>query len=249
MANKQTVIRRSPIKSSHVDWKDKLRENCLKRVEKNRSQILWKFRLGGEGLSISEEGVKLAFSNILTDEIDRLKQKANDESFHDRSDPDAMLWEYEPSEITPELGNDDYEQLMISMQNILYKDLQTENQKRDALLLEDYESACEQEDNIYSTMLEELKKSKEDEVICPICKSRKLQQNQSLIFCSCGNIQLNVQHEKVNLQSFKKKLEGVLQQHYDSSCKGLPVFFMDARFSIMALYMQCSLCEAFELVF
>lgn len=242
--NKQNS-RRCSNKSWHPHWKEKLRENCLQRVEKNRSQILWKIRLGREALPVSQEETKLAFSDILVDEIDRLKQRSNSKAPLARNNPDAMLWEYEPSELLP---NDDYEELMIAMQNILYEDLRTENQRRDSLLLEDFEKSCEQEDRALSTMLEQLQTSEGEGVICPICKAGKLQQNQHLIFCSCGHLRLDIQHEKVNLEFLRERLDELLQQHHDTGCKGQPVFCTDHRFSITALYIQCSSCETFELV-
>ncbi|KAI5066973.1 hypothetical protein GOP47_0017501 [Adiantum capillus-veneris] len=248
MAFTEKINARSSIKSWHPHWKHKLRENCLQRVKTNRSQILWKIRLGGEAFPVSREKASLAFSDILVDEIDRLRQRTNGEAPHAQSDPDAMIWEYEPSEALSQLKNDDYEELMIAMQNILYDDLRTENEKRDSVLLEEFEKSCEQEDRALSMMLEQLQNSEEDEVICPICKAGKLQQNQHLIFCSCGHLRLDVQHEKVNLHFLRKRLEELLQQHHDSGCQSQPVFCTDHRFSMTALYIQCSSCETFELV-
>eukprot|EP00250_Pteridium_aquilinum_P005718 c15771_g1_i1 orf=441-1181(-) len=245
MDNKQSK-KRSSIKSWHPHWKHKLRDNCLQRVKKNRNQILWKIRLGGHALPTSQEGANIAFSDILVDEIDRLKQTTDGGTSHVRSDLDTMLWEYEPSEALSELGNEDYEELMIAMQNILYEEMHTESDK-DTLLLEDYEKTCEKEDHALSTMLEQLQSS-EDGVVCPICKAGKLQQNQHLIYCSCGHLRLDVQHEKVNLDFLRRRLEELLQLHHDSGCKSQPMFCTDNRFSIMALYIQCSSCETFELV-
>ncbi|MCO5577402.1 hypothetical protein L7F22_031234 [Adiantum nelumboides] len=226
-----------------------LRENCLQRVKKSRSQILWRIRLGGEVLPISREEVSLAFSDILVNEIDRLRQRTNGEPPHAQTDPDAMLWEYQPSEAPSESGNDDYEELMIAMQNILYEDLRNESKIKESLLLEEFEKSCEQENRAFSVMLEQLQNIEEDGVICPICRAGKLQQNQHFIFCSCGHLRLDVQHEKVNLEFLRERLEELLQQHQDSGCKSQPVFCTDNRFSMTALYMQCSSCEIFELVF
>ncbi|MCO5578290.1 hypothetical protein L7F22_032130 [Adiantum nelumboides] len=133
-----------------------LRENCLQRVKKSRSQLLWRIRLGGEVLPISREEASLAFSDILVDEIDRLRQRTNGEPPHAQTDPDAMLWEYQPSEALLESGNDDYEELMIAMQNILYEDLRNESKSKESLLLEEFEKSCEQEDRAFSVMLEQL---------------------------------------------------------------------------------------------
>lgn len=238
---------RSPLKSWHPQWKDKLREKCLERVKKDRNQLLWKIRSAGKTLPASQDGAESAFGDILSDEIDRLKKRKDGESSNVRSDHDTMLWEYEPSEAFSELDHDDYEELMIAMQNILYEEMH-EVQDKETLLLEDFEKSCEQEDDLLSTMLEQLQTGEKDGVLCPICKIGKLQQSQHLIYCSCGHLRLDVQHEKVDLEFLRKRLEELSLQHHNLGCRCQPVFCTDNRFSIAALYLQCSSCETFELV-
>lgn len=73
-----------------------------------------------------------AFEQIVADELLKVKQI---EIFHcqdgqddnNLQDVDDMLWEYDPPDPTAELGDEEYEALMIAMEQALYEDMQTES--------------------------------------------------------------------------------------------------------------------------
>eukprot|EP01018_Ginkgo_biloba_P039566 Gb_40270 [translate_table: standard] len=60
--------------------------------------------------------------------------------------------------------------------------------------------------------------------------------------------QLQLQRDQVDLDFVRKRLSEVLKEHHTSGCICQPVFCIDDRLEISALYMQCCACEAFELV-
>lgn len=240
-------IKRVAIKAWHPHWKEKFRESCLQRVKKERNRLLWKIRSAGKSLQVCRDVTESAFRHILSDEITRPKQTSGSQHSCGGTDCDSMLWEYELIETLSELSQEDYEELMIAMENILHEEMHTKFQEKEATLLNDFDNTCAQEDDCLATLLGQLQ-GREDGLLCPICKVGNLDQIQHLIYCSCGHLRLDVQHEKVNLEFLRGRLEELLQQHYEIGCRSQPFFCTDNRFSVTALYMQCSSCEMFELV-
>lgn len=239
------ILKRVAIKARQPHWKEKLRESCLQRVKKERRQLLWKIRSAGK--SSPQDVAGSALGQILTDEINRLKHAKGSEKPHAETDYDAMLWEYEPYDDSAGLDKEDYEEFMIAMERILHEEMQTEKMEKEAALLAEFEKSCAEEDHLLATLLEQLQ-TREDGLLCPICKAGYLEQARHIIYCNCGNLRLDVQNEKVNLDYLQGRLAEVLQQHHDLGCKRQPAFHMDEKFSVTALYMQCSSCEMFELV-
>lgn len=239
--------RRTAFKAWHPHWKEKFRENCLRRVKKDRHQLLWKIRSSGKPSHASKEVAGSAFSQIITEEIDRLQQTNGVQESFAGTDNDRMLWEYESPNALLELDQEDYEELMMAMESILHDELQTEREEKEAALLKEYEDSCRQEENSLTSLLDQLQHGEEG-LLCPICKAGYLHQIQHVIYCSCGRLRLDVQNEKVNLNFLRGRLEEILQQHQDLGCKSQPVFCTENIFSVTALYMQCRSCDTFELV-
>lgn len=72
-----------------------------------------------------------AFEQIVADEL--LKVKHNEafqgQDGHDvntKQDGEDMLWEYDGPDATAELGDEEYEALMLAMEHALYEDLHSE---------------------------------------------------------------------------------------------------------------------------
>jgi len=238
------------IKARRSEWKEKLREGCLSRVRENRHQLLWKIRLAREATEPKEIAVS-AFEQIISDELQKSKQSCHGDSqsaFIPHND-DA-LWDYEPSGETRKLDKDEYEEILLEMERLLHDDIQAELKQRDAALLEDYEKTCAlEEESVAAALFEHLKIQEQNGgLFCPICRKGYLNQQRQFIYCECCQLKLDTQNDEVDLQVLQKHLSDVLEEHHGRGCKAQPKFCVESRFEISALFMKCSVCEAFELV-
>ncbi|BBN12359.1 hypothetical protein MPTK1_5g19450 [Marchantia polymorpha subsp. ruderalis] len=201
-------------------WKEKLKENVVQRVKRERNQLLWDIRLvaaPATANSVTNDIVGSAFEQIVADEL--LKVKHNEafqgQDGHDvntKQDGEDMLWEYDGPDATAELGDEEYEALMLAMEHALYEDLHSERVGREAAILEEYEAAHAFEDESLAAVVE------------------------------------HWQEHEVGLDYLQRRLAEVLQEHIDSSCRGQATFSIQHRFGIAALYMQCAVCDCFQLV-
>ncbi|XP_065873174.1 uncharacterized protein [Euphorbia lathyris] len=139
--------RQSNKTSSHFNtyplWKNKLRENCYKRVREDRNRLLWKMRLPTAKSLDQKDFIKYAFQDIVSDELKRIR---NDSSPNEQSkiatalDETDMLWEYDG---LLDAYQGVCEEVMLEMQRIFYEDLRTEP------IREELENTWEDEEDEY----------------------------------------------------------------------------------------------------
>eukprot|EP00249_Psilotum_nudum_P012680 c23917_g1_i1 orf=472-1038(-) len=183
-------FRRIAIKAWQPKWKKKLRDQCLQRVKQDRDELIWRIRSVSKSAQDPKEVAASTFGEILFDEVNKLiPANLQGQGF------DSRLWEYEPSEVFPDLSQEDYENLMTDMEKILHEDYLVEERGREAALLEEYENTCIQEEQSFTALLEHLQ-NEDDGLLCPICRMRYLQQKQHYIYCSCGKFQLDTQNDQ-----------------------------------------------------
>ena len=77
--------------------------------------------------------------DIVRDEIDKLNKKGDDNTSEAKIIHDTMLWDYEPSAAFSELDPEEYENLMISMQGILYEEMHINLQNKGSMISLDRE--------------------------------------------------------------------------------------------------------------
>lgn len=129
---------RRPSLKKHVsvNWKEKLRENCYKRVRDERSRLLWKMRLPpsmDESLN-QKEFIMSAFEDIVSDELKKLKDSFLNDHLKistTGSDVDDALWEYDGRESQDASDECEREEILLEMQKIFYEDLRQEPVKRE----------------------------------------------------------------------------------------------------------------------
>ncbi|RDX73658.1 RPA-interacting protein, partial [Mucuna pruriens] len=223
-------------------WKEKLRDNCYKRVRDDRTRLLWKFRRNQQvGLIPNlncylwqEDIVKSAFHDIVSDEFNKMKQS------------DELLWEYEGLPDTTYQG--ECEDIMLEMQRIFYQDLNSQS------LIQDVESDIETwEDEVdeylahavYEHMQLNTDEAHGKEVWCPICKQGELKDSHNLIYCTRCELQLNKASE-LTLDFLRERLAEVHTEHLDRGCRLKPTFCMKTKFNLTALYISCEGCDTFE---
>ncbi|XP_065873173.1 uncharacterized protein [Euphorbia lathyris] len=242
--------RQSNKTSSHFNtyplWKNKLRENCYKRVREDRNRLLWKMRLPTAKSLDQKDFIKYAFQDIVSDELKRIR---NDSSPNEQSkiatalDETDMLWEYDG---LLDAYQGVCEEVMLEMQRIFYEDLRTEP------IREELENTWEDEEDEYlaRAVFEHMQLNDEQvqrETWCPICKQGLLQENHKLIDCSLCELQLT-KGDEVNLETLQTRLAEAHTEHLDRGCRSKPKFCIETRFGLTALYISCDICKVFEIV-
>ncbi|CAA2979576.1 Hypothetical predicted protein [Olea europaea subsp. europaea] len=114
--------------NNYPKWKDKLRENCYKRVREDRTRLLWKLRLPKPNeLHLNHKDlIKSTFQDIVSVELRKIKDSSLNSdcgvpTFGTASDD--MIWEYDGLH-TDYQGS--CEELLFEMQRIFYEDLRAE---------------------------------------------------------------------------------------------------------------------------
>ncbi|TKY75514.1 RPA-interacting protein A [Spatholobus suberectus] len=212
-------------------WKQKLRDNCYKRVREDRTRLLWKFRCNQQ-----EDVVKSAFQDIVSDEFNKMKNT------------DELLWEYEGPPDTTYQG--ECEDILLEMQRIFYEDLKSQPPIQD--LESDIETWEDEVDEylagaVYEHMQLNADEAHGKEIWCPICKQGELKDSHNLIYCTRCELQLNKASE-LTLDFLRDRLAEVHTEHLDRGCRLKPKFCMKTKFNLTALYISCEGCDTFEVV-
>ncbi|XP_027356436.1 uncharacterized protein LOC113865858 [Abrus precatorius] len=214
-------------------WKQKLRENCYKRVREDRNRLLWKLRCNQR--QKEHHIVTSAFEDIVSDEFDKING-------------DDVLWEeYEGPHTTYEVECQD---ILLEMQRIFYEDLKSQPP------LQDLESDIEAWENevdeylaraVYEHMQLNGDKAHKEEIWCPICKQGELKDTHHLIYCTRCELRLN-KADELSLGFLRDRLAEVHIEHLDRGCKLKPKFCIKTKFNLTALYISCEGCDTFEVV-
>ncbi|KAH0460911.1 hypothetical protein IEQ34_008486 [Dendrobium chrysotoxum] len=234
--------KRENLKTHHPNWKEKLRQSCLKRVREERALLLRKIRSKGRQASSQKEVVESTFWCIVTDELEKIKvSPLGDGNGISNSKNDDILWEYD--QLCSEIESED---LMMEMERILYIDLREEKIRRELELIE------EEDDYLARAVFEHMQINDEqaikNKIWCPICKRGELKETHHLIHCTNCKLQLDLADDKVNLEFLRTRLAEVHMEHLDRGCRALPEFCIETKFDLTALYIRCIACSTFEIV-
>ncbi|KAJ1411716.1 RPA-interacting protein, central domain [Sesbania bispinosa] len=190
-------------------WKQKLRENCYKRVREDRTRLLWKMRSPSSPSSNQQDIVRSAFKDIVSDEFNKMKHSS---SLHDIPISDShmgdLLWDYEGPHTTYQ--GEDCQDILLEMQRIFYEDLKSQSP------IQGLESGIETwEDEVdeylasavYEHMQLNADEAHRDGIWCPICKQGELKDNHNLIYCNHCELQLNKANEVLIFLPFVMTLD------------------------------------------
>ncbi|KAL3531015.1 hypothetical protein ACH5RR_010337 [Cinchona calisaya] len=116
--------------NNYPRWKDKLRENCFKRVRKDRNRLLWKLRLS----DLKDQSVhhRSAFRDIFSDELKSIKDFSPDPNVVPDAAVDDAIWQYDGLH-TAYQG--DCEEILLEMQRIFYEDLRMDEPRKESEIL------------------------------------------------------------------------------------------------------------------
>lgn len=244
--------RRTPLKTlnthkldksnNHINWKQKLRESCYRRVREDRARLLWKMRSKSDQDSTEKELVKSAFQDIVSDELRKIKDSSSGEDISTVADD--MLWEYDGLH-TAYQG--DCEEILLEMQRIFYEDLKSDPKGREnSEVWED-----EEDEYLARAVFEYMQlndgKAQKEKLWCPICKEGEVKENSHLIYCNRCKFQLG-RGDEVDLESLRTRLAEAHEEHFERGCRSKPEFCIETIFDLTALYIQCQKCNTFEVI-
>lgn len=239
--------KRVSLKTRSPEWKEKLLRNCLERAKEERSHLIWKIRLSVQSEN-QKDIVESTFRDIVSEEFRKIEESSYIEKGEVHAiNVDDLLWEYNDLQMSSSPKHSEYEELLIEMERLLYEDLRKELIRRelDAMEEEDEYLARAVDEQI---QLNDKQSVKDDRLWCPVCKQGQLRVDCRLVYCTGCNLQLDLENDKANLDVLRERLAAVYEEHLDSGCKAAPGFCLESRFKITALYIQCHVCQTFEVV-
>ncbi|KAI9992137.1 hypothetical protein PInf_017521 [Phytophthora infestans] len=218
---------RSPIKRLSLSppvWKDQLRQRCLQRLKRDRSQLLAKLRRPGARTSVSEE-------------IQRLVAHEQQEASLSSSSPSAAS--VDDLLLMGRLKESDYLEIIHTLEDALRLETEMDTNEDEQLRLAEH--MAELEDAELEAMLASMdlmgrsqqqppRSSDEEQqqelisVLCPICKAGYLREHAStqmstpFISCGCGfTFHVKYVYHSV-LEDFQDKIVNAFMTHRDSCC-------------------------------
>ncbi|URD80679.1 alpha/beta hydrolase fold [Musa troglodytarum] len=224
----------------------RLRQCCLERIKEERNQLLWKIRSSGQQSQETEDIVESTLREIVSDELQKMQPSlvVNQRNIVSRNND--VIWEFDGLHLENSTETAS-EELMLEMQRLLYEDL------REELIRRELEFFEKEDEYLAQAVLENMnlndnQNAENDKVWCPICKKGELRENHHIIRCTNCNLRFDAGIDKLNLNFLKSRLGEVHMDHLNRGCKATPSFCMQAMFNLNALFIQCEVCDTFEIV-
>ncbi|XP_045806568.1 RPA-interacting protein isoform X1 [Trifolium pratense] len=229
--NVNSTTRRLSLKSdsefsNYQFWKQKLRENCLKRVREDRTRLLWKCRSSSPPTS-HQDHLDIAFRDIVSHEFHQIIKQ------HNHDDDNDLLWNDQSPHTTYQ------EELLLQMQDIFYQETAIDTWEDE---VDNYLARA-----VYDHMDLNADKTHREQIWCPVCKQGDLKDTHTLIYCTRCKLQLTKAGE-VTLDFLHDRLAEAHTDHFDRGCRLKPTFCIKTEFNLTALYIMCEGCDTFEVV-
>lgn len=234
--------RRVSLKAHRPDWKSELRANCLRRVRNDRTDLLWKIRKQGQLPANDMEKVESAVRNIISDEIEKLKQ-SNEGKEDQEMD---VIWEYQGPH-SAKAAEIESEDILLEMERLLYEDIREEQIRKQLEALDEEDAYLAQ--SVFDHMqLNDNEAAETAKLWCPVCKRGDLRETHNLIYCTLCKLRLDLGEDKMTLEFLRERLANAHMDHFDRGCKSVPKFCLQTMFGLTALYIQCEECSTFDIV-
>lgn len=195
-AEKKVMLRPSLKSDSEFNnyqlWKQKLRENCFKRVRQDRSRLLWKCRLS------SSDELDIVLRDIVSDELNKINNDDNDLLWNDDDDGPIKAQE------------GDCEDILLEMQNLFYQDLNSHPPPPhiDIDTWEDDYLARAVYDHMHLNNPDNNNNNNNktcgEPIWCPLCKQGQLKDTHNLIYCTLCKLQLTKANEVLTLLTYSR---------------------------------------------
>lgn len=236
---------RESLKTHRRDWKNQLRENCLRRIREERAHLLWKIRSNDKQSADQKQMAESACREIVSDELRKIKLPPfNETKGTSVLENDDLLWEYNgiTADNSIEIESED---ILIEMERLLYEELRQEKMRREIDALED------EDEFLARAVFEHMRlDNNQQRIWCPVCIKGELREAYHLIYCTACKLRLDLENDKVNLNFLKDRLAEVHEEHFERGCKAPPKFLPKSMFGLTAtyLYIQCEICGTCEIV-
>jgi len=241
-----------------------MRERCLDRARSIRASLLRSRRYGEKEPSPITEGsreyiaLQQELGRIITEEVQASRVETN-------TSIDEQLWEWTDASASSQLESsssrhlldshvdkDDYDAIMSHMlQHVMQEQLQAE----EAELLEEFEAMNQWEEAQVHSMVDSAYADQTGPVgegaqplLCPVCRRCHVLQNRHVLYCGCGGLRLEVQHEGLGLQDMRDALASACVKHAQSGCTMDPIFQQDTHLGVSILFLKCTGCHALDAV-
>ncbi|KAJ6401537.1 hypothetical protein OIU84_016858 [Salix udensis] len=132
-ASKRQSLKTQSVFNGYPSWKNKLRENCYKRVREDRTRLLWKMRLPTAKALDNKDIIKYALQDIVSDELEKIKNSSSSLNEQLKTPAcaleanDDILWEYDG---LLDAYQGECEEILLEMQKIFYEDLSDETSRK-----------------------------------------------------------------------------------------------------------------------
>ena len=90
----------------------------------------------------------------------------------------------------------------------------------------------------------------EEDVLCPVCATRRVMMNRHVLFCACGGFRIARADEKVGLAYLRRRLAETFDAHGERGCGRPRELRFDVRdaYGLDACVATCASCEFLEIV-
>ena len=90
----------------------------------------------------------------------------------------------------------------------------------------------------------------EEDVLCPVCATRRVMMNRHVLFCACGGFRIARADEKVGLAYLRRRLAETFDAHGDRGCGRPSELRFDVRdaYGLDACVATCASCDFLEIV-
>ena len=90
----------------------------------------------------------------------------------------------------------------------------------------------------------------EEDVLCPVCATRRVMMNRHVLFCACGGFRITRADEKVGLAYLRRRLAETFDAHGDRGCGRPSELRFDVRdaYGLDACVATCASCDFLEIV-
>eukprot|EP00192_Tetraselmis_astigmatica_P021441 CAMPEP_0117697110 /NCGR_PEP_ID=MMETSP0804-20121206/29044_1 /TAXON_ID=1074897 /ORGANISM="Tetraselmis astigmatica, Strain CCMP880" /LENGTH=272 /DNA_ID=CAMNT_0005511319 /DNA_START=137 /DNA_END=958 /DNA_ORIENTATION=- len=263
--------------AKHQRWKQRLRDDCIRRVRAQRDELILRIREGRRSQCGPSGGdVKDALGSVITEAAISLRSDAalgseTVSSSGGSLDParpprGSELSRHEEVvnrlEFSEHLGMEEYADLMSAMEaELLMEEERLAKQTQEAALA-DYEEACMMEAEVVAMDVLHYAEDagmhlprEQGAVLCPVCERVTLIQlapgsTGAVIGCrnpSC-NMRIDCSAEGLGLDYLCHRLSDAISTHSDGGCTMKPSFKMENRFGMRSLWMSCGACGFMQIV-
>jgi len=205
---------------SRASIRDKLRQECINRVKKDRMNLMSRLRTTTSADPSGHERM-MVFQGFAKDVIAGVQV----------GDGDSHM------SLAETVGGDDD---FLDFMRRLEEDLVAEMMQQEEEIVRQHLEQQQQEDHALFQAIES------NEVICPVCMRAPVFKNANVFFCSCG-MRLSLASDQLSLEQLRSSITTVFSEH-GKHCHATPGTAVQSCGGYDMLVMACSCCEFMDII-